>query len=122
MRLAPAVESRRSSIPWLIALVVVLAIPIKIAYTVLSEPSTELLIEDRAHSYVHWAAGVWSLDSPGHVACPPVPHLLLEREHRLDPWGREPRYLCEPMRLHRVFVISAGEDGVFGTADDVSSR
>lgn len=122
MKLARAVESRRSWKLLLIALALVLAIPIKLAYDVGTEVTCGGTLEARAESYVRWAANRWSQSSPHHAACPPVPQTLLEREHRLDPWGREPRYLCEPLRLHRVFVISAGEDGVFGTADDIASQ
>lgn len=44
----------------------------------------------------------------------------------LDPWGRALQYTCDP-RLLRVAspgiaITSAGEDGTFGTDDDIGSE
>ncbi len=43
----------------------------------------------------------------------------------LDPWGRAFRYTCDPRLLHTkspgIAITSAGEDGAFGTHDDVRS-
>lgn len=59
----------------------------------------------------------------GHgVGCPSLTEL--ERRHGLkgggeDPWGGRFRLICDEDGLS---VLSAGEDGRFGTADDVERR
>jgi hypothetical protein len=58
-----------------------------------------------------------------HAGCP---HRLADllANARLDPWGHAMHYTCDP-RLGlgaRFAVISAGEDGVFGTADDIEAH
>jgi hypothetical protein len=58
---------------------------------------------------------------PGN-GCPPIPNDRKSLDERQDWLGREVRLLCEPMPPYRVFVVSPGRDGVFGTADDVTSR
>ena len=38
----------------------------------------------------------------------------------LDPWGHAYRYVCPVGRdPERFDIVSAGEDGVFGTGDDI---
>ena len=58
-----------------------------------------------------------------HAGCP---HRLAELSvrDRLDPWGHALHYTCDPRlgRGARFAVISAGEDGVFGTADDIEAH
>jgi hypothetical protein len=42
----------------------------------------------------------------------------------LDPWGHAMHYTCDHRLMHEradIVVMSAGEDGVFGTADDLRS-
>jgi hypothetical protein len=42
----------------------------------------------------------------------------------LDPWGHAMHYTCDRRLMRRpagIVVMSAGEDGVFGTADDLRS-
>jgi hypothetical protein len=43
----------------------------------------------------------------------------------LDPWGRALHYTCDPRLLRAaspgIAITSAGEDGLFGTADDIGS-
>lgn len=43
----------------------------------------------------------------------------------LDPWGRALQYTCDPRLLPAaspgIAITSAGEDGTFGTADDIGS-
>ena len=50
------------------------------------------------------------------TSCPSVPAAAEELDWRIDPWGRDLRVICDDARLT---VISAGEDGEFGTADDI---
>jgi hypothetical protein len=89
-------------------------------------------------------ASVFSEDSPRSHATMTVAKLVHERfpawrahhagcPHRLsellptapvDPWGHAMHYTCDP-RLGlggRFAVISAGEDGAFGTADDIEAH
>jgi len=43
----------------------------------------------------------------------------------LDPWGHAMHYTCDHRLMHDpadIVVMSAGEDGVFGTADDIRSE
>jgi hypothetical protein len=58
-----------------------------------------------------------------HAGCP---HRLsdLLPSARLDPWGRALHYTCDPrLGLGAHFaVVSAGEDGRFGTADDIEAH
>lgn len=42
-------------------------------------------------------------------------------DHARDPWGREVRFMCDATDPTRRAVISAGEDRVFGTDDDIAS-
>jgi hypothetical protein len=58
-----------------------------------------------------------------HAGCP---HRLAELSSnaRVDPWGHAMHYTCD-RRLRpgaHFTVISAGEDGVFGTADDIEAH
>lgn len=53
------------------------------------------------------------------TTCPSVPTNTDELDWRIDPWGRDVRVICNDAR---VTVISAGEDGRFGTVDDLSSQ
>jgi hypothetical protein len=43
----------------------------------------------------------------------------------LDPWGHALQYTCDPRLLRAaspgIAITSAGEDGTFGTADDIGS-
>jgi hypothetical protein len=43
----------------------------------------------------------------------------------LDPWGQALQYTCDPRLLRAaspgIAITSAGEDGTFGTADDIGS-
>jgi len=58
-----------------------------------------------------------------HAGCPHRLSNLLANA-RLDPWGRALHYTCDP-RLGpgaHFTVISAGEDGRFGTADDIEAH
>jgi hypothetical protein len=69
----------------------------------------------------------WSLAHPDR-ACP---RSLLElgeymsNHDTFDPWGRPYYFACGARAIPRsaddVWVLSAGEDGVFGTADDIRS-
>jgi hypothetical protein len=58
-----------------------------------------------------------------HAGCP---HRLadLSPNARVDPWGHAMHYTCDPrLRPGAHFaVVSAGEDGVFGTADDIEAH
>jgi hypothetical protein len=58
-----------------------------------------------------------------HAGCP---HRLSELlpSARVDPWGHAMHYTCDPrVGLGAHFaVISAGEDGVFGTTDDIEAQ
>lgn len=58
-----------------------------------------------------------------HAGCPHQLADLLPNA-RVDPWGHAMHYSCDPrLRLGAHFaVISAGEDGVFGTADDIEAH
>ncbi|MGE5182875.1 MAG: hypothetical protein ACM31C_12460, partial [Acidobacteriota bacterium] len=62
----------------------------------------------------------WATRHPGE--CPAsVTDLVPWMDHQgdQDPWGGTYRLLCaSPVA---ILVVSAGEDGVFGTADDVRS-
>jgi hypothetical protein len=44
----------------------------------------------------------------------------------LDPWGHALQYTCDPRLLRAaspgIAITSAGEDGTFGTADDIGSE
>jgi hypothetical protein len=58
-----------------------------------------------------------------HAGCP---HRLSELlpDVRVDPWGHAMHFTCDPrLGLGAHFaVISAGEDGTFGTADDIEAH
>jgi hypothetical protein len=58
-----------------------------------------------------------------HAGCP---HRLSELlpSARVDPWGHAMHYTCDPrVALGAHFAVSsAGEDGVFGTADDIEAH
>lgn len=70
---------------------------------------------DHAQVRVDELAHAWRADVSGPCTRPSDVD-----DHR-DIHGRDVRYLCDA-RSGQRFVISAGEDGRFGTADDVSSR
>lgn len=57
-----------------------------------------------------------------HAGCPHRLSELLPDVH-LDPWGHALHYTCDPrLAPGRSFaVFSAGEDGVFGTSDDIAA-
>lgn len=62
----------------------------------------------------------WSRSGLDHAdlapPCPPPAEVVLEPADRVDAWGTELVFLCQPLA-----VVSAGEDGLFGTADDLST-
>lgn len=49
----------------------------------------------------------------------------LDDSDMLDPWGHALQYTCDPRLLRAaspgIAITSAGEDGTFGTADDIGS-
>ncbi|HEY6036693.1 MAG TPA: type II secretion system protein GspG, partial [Kofleriaceae bacterium] len=58
-----------------------------------------------------------------HAGCPRRLSQLLPGAH-LDPWGHALHYTCDPRLASggTFAVFSAGEDGVFGTADDIEAH
>lgn len=58
-----------------------------------------------------------------HAGCPRRSSQLLRTAH-LDPWGHALHYTCDPRLASggTFAVFSAGEDGVFGTADDIEAH
>jgi hypothetical protein len=58
-----------------------------------------------------------------HTGCPHRLSQLLPSAH-LDPWGHALHYTCDPqlVRGDHFAVVSAGPDGVFGTADDIAAH
>ncbi len=73
-----------------------------------------------AHAYAYEAYPAWSARHPGE--CPTSVQELspwLHRSDDRDVWGGRYRLLCASP--NGILVVSAGEDGVFGTADDVRS-
>ncbi len=69
----------------------------------------------------------WRVDHPGgHLGtwCPERLDQIADHEV-LDPWGRALQYSCDPRLLRTrspgIEITSAGEDGVFGTSDDIRS-
>lgn len=74
-----------------------------------------------AHAYAYEAFPAWVQDHPDR-ACPTGPHEL-ERyigSSVFDPWGTAYKVACDDRG--RLAAWSFGPDGVFQTADDVSSR
>lgn len=72
--------------------------------------STRALIDDTA---------MRALRATMEGRCPSLPTAL--SDHEVDHWGRDLRVLCDPTSL-AITVVSAGDDGRFGTADDMSNR
>jgi len=58
-----------------------------------------------------------------HAGCP---HRLSELMPGIavDPWGHAFHFTCDPRLVpgHHFAVVSAGEDGAFGTADDIAAH
>lgn len=99
-----------------------------IALVAIAAPHAFVFSDDSPRSHaamtvaklVHERFPEWRAD---HAGCP---HRLSEllASARVDPWGHAMHYTCDP-RLGlgaRFAVISAGEDGVFGTADDIEAH
>ncbi len=73
-----------------------------------------------AHQYADEAYLQWRMDHRG--LCPERLSDLNEYMNSKDvkdPWGNPYRMQCDA--THPIFVSSAGEDGRFGTCDDVRS-
>jgi hypothetical protein len=72
------------------------------------------------HKYADEAYVQWRMDHSG--LCPERLRDLNEytnSKDTKDPWGNPYRIQCDA--THPIFVSSAGEDGLFGTGDDVRS-
>ena len=70
--------------------------------------------------YAFEAYPSWRHDRPGFT-CPGsllVLNEYMNQKDTLDPWGRSYRHRCE---ANQLLVSSRGEDGRFGTVDDVKS-
>jgi hypothetical protein len=79
---------------------------------------TEVAIHDRKQAWSHhWLHH----GNSGETVCPPPADLVFEPEARLDAWGNEMLFLCLPDLQQRLAVMSAGEDQLFGTTDDLST-
>ena len=104
------------------------ALTILIAMTTYAPTRTFVSIGDspaeRAHLLVTRLAvedlPAWREHHPG---CPRRLSQLLTNAG-LDPWGHALHYSCDPRLVpgHHFAVVSAGEDGVFGTADDIAAH
>lgn len=78
---------------------------------------TTALIGVRKYAYEAYPS--WRADHPDR-ACPTLGELrAYQNGPPIDPWDTALRHVCRPRRA--PLVISAGEDGRFGTADDISS-
>ncbi len=83
------------------------------------------LAKVKAKKYVVEAYPQWSAAHPDKV-CPDKLEELnayMNDKDTLDPWGRPYRMMCGPTLAGAkgLAVISAGEDGKGGTADDIKS-
>jgi hypothetical protein len=64
------------------------------------------------------AYALWSLDNDQGCPSPAELTKYLARKSTRDPWGREWKHSCDG----RYAVTSAGPDGAFGNADDVTAK
>lgn len=69
----------------------------------------------------------WVADHPDRSCPRSLAELApyMGQDHEVDPWGQRYHVACGPHAMPRtargIWVISAGEDGVFGTDDDARS-
>jgi Type II secretion system (T2SS), protein G len=73
--------------------------------------TAEVIVDEAAHlRYPAWLMA--------HDGCPRFSGAVLDEP--VDPWGRPYRVVCVD-HPPRIAITSAGEDGRFGTGDDISS-
>ena len=88
-----------------------------------SKPATAKLVVKK---YAYEAFPQWAVEHPDK-ACPDrLAHLAayIHRKDDKDPWGRPYRMFCGdnlPKDVKGFGVVSLGEDGKLGTADDIKS-
>ncbi len=75
-----------------------------------------------ATRYAHDAYPRWRTGHPDQTCPHELDELNVYTNHHdaIDPWGHHYRFTCDPTR--GMWVMSAGEDGKPGTADDIWSR
>jgi hypothetical protein len=81
-----------------------------------SGPSKQEIAKRIVDHATHLRFLAWSRS---HDGCPRFTGELLDEP--VDPWGRPYRVICVVYPPH-VVITSAGEDGRFGTADDIASN
>jgi hypothetical protein len=84
---------------------------------VLCRMRPERVAHMRAGQLASEAYGEWSLAHPER-SCPASIDEMARDRDAFDPWGRTYRVMCTE---NHVVIVSAGADGTFGTADDISN-
>jgi len=88
-----------------------------------AQPADVALVKRELAAYAYEAFPAWAASNPERE-CPR--HLLeLNRFnptlHAVDPWGTPYQFACGRQYAIGLWTRSAGPDGVFDTADDLSS-
>lgn len=89
-------------------------------YRGFDEPSKADIARMTVKKYAFEAYPSWRRDRPGFT-CPGsllVLNEYMNANDARDPWGRSYRHRCD---ANQLLVSSRGEDGRFGTADDIKS-
>jgi len=117
----------RLPVPTLAGVIAGGALPLLLAVAALPSDREYVFIDDSPRTAAELLVTKLAAESfpawrEHHAGCPHRLSELLSGAH-LDPWGHALHYTCDP-RLARggsFGVFSAGEDGVFGTADDIAA-